>query len=206
MVETTQEVSLTKESEKELVTKLDNFGSVEEMSKYAATLIESKLVPKSLSTPEKVITVILQGKELGFDPVTSLNNIHNIQGRATLSVHAIAALLKKAGISYKLIKDAETVGEGDDLDIVTTIRFYERFGNQIIENDISYSIKEAKKAGLMIKDNWKRMPKIMLRSRALAIGARFVAPHALLGVYETAEWADVQNVKYTVNEEGTVSI
>lgn len=200
-MENSQKLQLTNES---TITKIEGFGSIEEMKKYADTLIKSNLVPKSLNTPEKVITVVLQGKELGFDPITSLSNIHNIQGKPTLSVHAIAALLKKAGITYKLMKDAERVGEGEDLDVVTTIRFYERFGNEIITNDISYSYKEAKKAGLLLKDNWQRMLKIMLRTRCLAIGARFVAPHALLGLYETAEWADVKNMSYTVDEEGEV--
>jgi len=45
----------------------------------------------------------------------------------------------------------------------------------------------------------------MLRSRALSIGARFVAPHAMLGMYETSEWADVVNIdSIEIDEDGEI--
>lgn len=199
------------------LTKLSEFSSAEEMLKYAELLISSKLVPTSFKSPEQLVAVILQGKELGFGPVTAINNIHNIQGRATLSVHAIAALLKNAGISYKLIEDGVFVRKDGTVDKTkvadveyadkrTTIRFYEKpkSMNIIIENDISFSLSEAKSQGLLEKDNWKRMQLIMLRARCLAIGARFVAPNALLGMYETTEWADVSGITLELDEDGNI--
>lgn len=201
------------------LTKFDNFQHVEEMLQLARVLIRSKLVPANLTQPDQIVAVILQGKELGFDALTSLNNIHNIQGRATLGVHAIAALLKKKGIAYELIEDAvyvrndgetdrvkQTLPEGVKyLDRRTTIRFYEKFSkDRTIINDISFTLREAKEQGLLDKSNWKKMEVIMLRARTLAIGARFVAPDALLGMYETTEWADVKNVHTVINEEGVV--
>ena len=48
------------------------------------------------------------------------------------------------------------------------------------------------------------MQLIMLRARTLAIGARFVAPNALLGMYETSEAADFSNVDVLLDEEGSV--
>lgn len=41
---------------------------------------------------------------------------------------------------------------------------------------------------------------IMLWNRCYAIGARRVAPDALLGMYETSEWADAQNTYYKIDE------
>lgn len=209
------EIKKIKANENVELTKFDGFQTVEEMLNLATLLIKTKLIPTTLKQPEQVVAVILQGKELGFDAVTSLNNIHNIQGRATLSVHAIAALLKKAGYTYKLIEDGVFVKEDGTFDRSkvegtaykdrrTTIRFYENFNGTIIENDISFTLKEAKDQELLGKSNWKKMQLIMLRSRTLAIGARFVAPHALLGMYEAAEWADVKNVDMLLDDEGAV--
>lgn len=211
------EIKKIEENKSTELTKFDKFQNVEEMLNLAKILIKSKLVPTNLKQPEQIVAVVLQGKELGFDAITSINNIHNIQGRATLGVHAIAALLKNSGITYKLIEDGVFVKEDGTTDKTkipetnykdrrTTIKFYENFHGKIIENDISFSVKEAQEQGLLKKDNWKRMQLIMLRARTLAIGARFVAPNALLGMYETSEAADFSNSNTDVllNEEGEV--
>ena len=211
------EIKNIEENKSTELTKFDKFQNVEEMLNLAKILIKSKLVPTNLKQPEQIVAVVLQGKELGFDAITSINNIHNIQGRATLGVHAIAALLKNSGITYKLIEDGVFVKEDGTTDKTkipetnykdrrTTIKFYENFHGKIIENDISFSVKEAQEQGLLKKDNWKRMQLIMLRARTLAIGARFVAPNALLGMYETSEAADFSNSNTDVllNEEGEV--
>ena len=210
----TEEVALSEEQE-QTITKFQNFNSIEEQLQYAAVLIKSGLVPDELKKPEQVVTVINQGKELGFGPLTSLNNVHNIKGKATLSVHAITGLIKQAGVTYKLIEDAvwiTEIGEAHKvklpetkyIDRRTTIRFYEFFGDKIIENDISFTLSEAKSQELLGKKNWKKMPIIMLRTRTLTIGGRFVAPQALLGMYETSEAADFSNEDVLLDKEGNV--
>ena len=206
------------------VAKFDDFKNVNEMMDFAAVMIKSKLVPVSLKQPEQVVAIVTQGKELGFGPATALNNLHNVEGRVTLSVHAISALVRSKGIKYKLIEDAFYVradGTADPVKIMemdettkqmvpkykytdmrTTIRFYEPFGNSLLENDFSFYWSEAASQGLTDKSNWKKMPKIMLRTRCLALGARFAAPEALMGHYETTEWADVKGIDVDVTDDG----
>jgi len=191
--------------------KLASFATAQEAISFAEVLIASKLVPQSLKTPESVVAVILQGKELGFGPVTSLNNINNIQGKPTLSIHAIAAKISQAGIAYKLVQDFEEIvkqidGEDKIVDRITTFEFYKKWNGETITNRVSYRWSEATKAGYTTKDNWQKMPRIMLRTRALTIGARIVAPEAILGLYETSEMADVKGVNYETTEEGVVTI
>jgi hypothetical protein len=201
------------QTEQVAIAKLDNFSTVNEMHGLAQTLIDGKMIPTSLNTPEKVISVIQLGRELGLGAVSSLNNIHNIQGRTTLSVHAISALLYKAGVAYKILKDFEQFDkpkiEADGSistvkDIETIIRFYRKWNGETIENDIRFTWSEAQLAGLTTKDNWKKMPKIMMRSRCLTIGARFCGPDFMVGMYEASEWADVKNVPITLDEEGEI--
>lgn len=212
-----QEPEKKKKEEKEVskegkLAVLDNFSSVGQIMDYAEVLLKSKLLPEALNTKEKVVVAIQQGRELGLGAITALNNIHVIKGKPTLSVHAIGALLKKAGIKYKLLKDFEDHIVYDPKDPskilvktkITTIRFYEKFGDQVIENDFSYTWKEAELMGLTIKPTWVKMPKLMIRTRCLSMGARFIAPDAMLGMYETTEWADVENVDLNLDEEGNV--
>jgi hypothetical protein len=191
--------------------KLSGFRTAEEAIDFAKLLIESKMVPQSFKTPESLVAVILQGRELGFGPVTAINNINNIQGKPTLNVHAIAAKIIQSGIAYQLVQDYEPIkamkdGEERVVDYVTTFRFFKLWNGQTITNDVSYRWSEAVKAGYTTKDNWVKMPRIMMRTRALSIGARLVAPEAILGLYETSEWADVKGVAYEITEEGDAQI
>lgn len=192
--------------------KLSGFNTVGDALSFAKLLIDSKLIPSTLKTPDAVVAVILQGRELGFGPITSVNNINNIQGKPTLGVHAIAAKLAQAGLTYQLIKDYEpetkTDAEGKEtiVDRVTTFRFFRMWNGRVIENDVSYRWSEATKAGYTTKDNWLKMPRIMMRTRALTVGARLVAPEAILGLYETSELADAKDVNYSVTEEGEVTV
>lgn len=194
------------------ITKFDDFSSVEQMMEFAGTLIKGKLLPTAYKNPEQVVTAITQGKELGFKALTAINNIHIIENRATLSVHAITALLKRAGVRYEIVKDFEPViktnkdGVKKKVDIETSIRFIEKWGDRYIENVVSFSWKEAEAQGLTEKSNWIKMGKIMLRNRCLAIGARLAAPDALMGLYETSEAAEFSNVNHTVNDNGDVEV
>lgn len=193
--------------------KLDNFQSVEDMLGLAQTLIDSKLVPATLKTPAQVVAVIQQGRELGFGPVTSVNNINNIQGKPTLGIHAITAKVLEKGIKYQTIKDCVQIknAEGKVVDLETTIKFYVPLvkpinGQDYLEEVVSFTWSMAVEMGLASKDNWKKMKKIMMWSRCFTIGARRVADDAILGMYETSEWADVVNQDYNVDEEGKVTL
>ena len=210
------------------VAKFDNFNNIQEMMSFADVMIKSRLVPASLKQPEQVVAILTQGKELGFGAATSLNNLHNVEGRVTLSVHAIAALIRRQGIKYKLIEDNYFVRQDGTADKVrvmkddadgkqvpvhkyvdsrTTIRFYESLGNgQILEQDFSFTWSEAASQGLIEKSNWKKMPKTMMRTRCLAMGARFVAPEAIMGIYETTEVADFSNVDLNITDDGGYAV
>lgn len=196
------------------IAKLDSFSTVEDMLGLAQTLIDSRLVPSSLDTPEKVVTVIQQGRELGFGAVTSVNNIHNIQGRPALSVHAINAKLAQKGILLKTICDCEKVLDeaGDKVvDLKTTIRFFTPLkvpinGEYYLTEDVTFTWKDAVAMQLSTKSNWVKMRSVMMWSRCLSIGARRVAPDAILGLYEVAETAEFMNVNHSVTEDGEVTI
>jgi hypothetical protein len=194
------------------IAKLDNFTNMGDVLGYAETLLQSKLLPTSIKTPEAVAAIILSGKELGLGAMAALNNIVVIQQRPTLGVHAIGALLRKAGADSQTLEDFVPVMglEGDTKDKVvdyrTTIRFFRRSNGRELQEDVSFTWKEATKMELTAKPTWTKMPKIMLWSRCFAIGARRIAPDALLGIYETAEAADFSGQNYRVDEEGKVTV
>ena len=63
----------------------------------------------------------------------------------------------------------------------------------------SYTIEEAKQAGLLGKDSWKNYPAAMLRARAVSIVARAVFPDSIMGCSYIHEELGAE-----VNEEGEI--
>lgn len=104
---------------KEIVTKISDlvtFRDLGELREYAEEIAATKFTP--LSNGADVMVAILTGQELGFAPMFSANNIYPINSRGTLGVHAINALLSKAGVIVKVLRDYEPcvqfVMKGDD--------------------------------------------------------------------------------------------
>lgn len=57
-----------------------------------------------------------------------------------------------------------------------------------------YSMVEAQQAGLFEKDTYKKYPRILIGHRAFTLGARDIAPDAIMGCQETTEIKIINNV------------
>lgn len=157
-------------STKEAMTKLDGFSSIEEMTKWAVTILDSGLLPHSITEPEQIITIVQHGKELGLTPHIALNNIHVVSGRPTISSPMLGSLLKNRNVEwvwdedFAIVKDAngedETTGSGAT-NRRTTIHFYwkSRITGRVMDTTFSVTWAQFVLSGLTTKDNWVRMPK-----------------------------------------------
>lgn len=195
------------ESKEQALTKFDNFKNVQEQLEYAQLLIDSGFV--KFKKPEQVIMVGNLGRALGISFEIASQSIESIQGKLTLSTNLMASLAASAGVGWEIVQDGEIIGEGKDKDMVTTIIFYRKNEklNKVLTNKFSYTWSDATQAGYTSKDNWKRMPKNMLRVRCLAQGLRFVAPDVLTGLfYEQSELLDAKNIDFSIDDEGNVTV
>ena len=203
-----EDSKLVKTNEQEITRELpvtikDN-PLINEYMELASIIVKSGLTPHK--KPEDAAVAMLTGKELGFKSMVSLNNIHSINGRAGLGVHLIVAMLLKNGIRVEILKDfvpAESTtpnssANGNDLLWrYTEVKFTRWFKNpdgtfDRIVTIMKYTMKEAQLAGLLEKDNWQKMPKIMLRTRCITLGARIAAPDVIMGMYEYSEIAEIE--------------
>lgn len=98
-VQKSNESSLT--TDKKDINDLVRFSSLEQLTEWAKQIAGSKFTP--LDKAEDVMCAVLTGKELGISPMASLNNIYPINGRGTLGIHLINALLVKAGIIIEVL-------------------------------------------------------------------------------------------------------
>lgn len=190
------------------------------LSKYAdkievQDLLESGAIPGTIDTPEKLMTVLKTGDELGMAPMQTLNNINLIKGKTVLSAAALGAMVKDAGIEFIWTKDFVT----EDKKQITEIEF--EWISKVTGNPktarFSVSWQEMERAGFTTKDNWQRMPKNMLRARCMAYGVRALFPEVLLrkggGLYTEAEIVDAPSKthgheKYdtATDEQGNITV
>jgi hypothetical protein len=149
----------------------------EAMRQQAKALVMSGFLPKAVNTPEKAIAIMQTGKELGIGPMQALRTIHIIEGKPAMAAELIA------GLVLSRIKGAilEPTKSTDTECIVVA----QRPGGK--PREFKFTIEDAKRAGLVGKQNWKGYPRAMLRSRAITEAARAMFPDATMGMYDPDE-------------------
>ena len=157
-------------------------SSIDEALSVSKLLVSSRLLPRSIATPEAAFAVIVTGRELGLSAMQSLRAIHIVEGKPTLSADLMVALVKRseACLFFRLVESTaeralyETHRRGDPS-----------------PTKLGFTIEEAKAAGVTAKDNWRKYPGAMLRARCAAALARAVYPDLVLGVYDPDELATI---------------
>lgn len=133
------------------------------------------------------ITKILAGRELGIGPVASLTGIYIVKGRVTLSANLMAAQLKRSGKYTYHIRRMDDTG--------CEIEYFE--GQQSIGVS-SFTEADAKAAGLLGGENWKKFPRNMYFARAMSNGAKWYCPDVFSGpVYTPDELSSDTVASYT---------
>lgn len=145
-------------------------------------LVASRLLPRSITTPEAAFAVIATGRELGLSAMQALRSIHIVEGKPTLSADLMVALVKRSDpcLFFRLIEST-----GARASYETHRR------GEPSPTRMSYTLEEARAAGALSKDNWRKFPASMLRARCASMLARAVYPDVVLGVYDPDEIAEV---------------
>ena len=125
-----------------------------------------------IKTASQAVTKIMAGQACGFDPFTSMSNIHIIQGRLEMGAHLHANAVKRSPrYDYEVVKHTDEVCE---------IAFFElskRTGKWRQVGVSSFSQADAQRAGLTgEKKLYGKYPKNMLFARAMTNGVEFYCP------------------------------
>lgn len=174
---------------------LRNVATMLAMSNYFDAKGNSELAISQIATK------ILAGQELGYGPFASVNGIHVIQGKPSISGNLMAAAIKSSGRYDYRVRQME--------DTAVTIEFFERVGDKRESLGVSTFTKEdAQKAGTQ---NMQKYPRNMLFNRAISNGVRWYCPDVFNGntVYVPEELGatvngdgDIIETTYTVTEPG----
>jgi len=208
---------------KDMANSIDMANNLHEKRMYAVQMISSGLLPNTLATPDQlededyrekaigaVIAVVEYGRELKITPWVALHGMHVVQGKVVMGVHMYMGLALKNDILVDVVQDYVRIykGEGSSktlIDVHTTVeitRKYASFDGLVKSFKFTKRWSEIKKAGLDTRDNYKRMPALMLRTRCITEALRLYAADVFMGTYEMSEMLDVTDTAYTVSEDG----
>jgi hypothetical protein len=143
----------------------------------AKAVAPTEFVPSALrGNPAAITAAILYGDEVGLGPMQALAKIAVIDGRPTLSAEAQRALILAAGHDLWIEESTNTrcVIGGRRRDSDASSR-------------VTWTLDDAKRAGLAGRRNWRSYPRQMLLARASAELARAVFADAIGGLAATEE-------------------
>jgi hypothetical protein len=135
------------------------------------------------------VVKIVAGRELGIPATAAMRGVHVFDGQTTLHAHTIGALIKRARPRYDY-KVRESTDEA------CSIEFYEEGEPAGV---VTWTRKDAERAQLLGKQNWKNYPRQMLYARAMTEGARMYCAEVFNGPIYTPEEMGAE-----VNEAGEV--
>lgn len=146
--------------------------TLEAQMAYASEIAKSGLIPETFrKRPENILVAIEWGRELGLTPIASLNEIYVVHGTPSLSAKSMLMLARRAGHRVRVAGDTQEA----TCEIV-------RADDPEYPHKVTYTLAEAKQAGLMKNAAWQNNPTTMLRWRAIANCVRLACPEVLGGI------------------------
>ena len=128
-------------------------------------------IPKSYRGNDAAILLAMDwAAKRGLDLVTTLQTVSFVNGKPVIDATMQRALARQAG--YRVVIESATTTE-------STASVFE--GGELL-GQASFTIAEAKAAGLLTKDSWKNYPSDMLVARATTRAVRRFAPDVMIGL------------------------
>lgn len=165
--------------------------NMKELRQWGSLAVSGKVVPYG-TTVEQAMAIVQVGREYGIQPFNALRNFFFVNGKIGTSADFLAAQARKHGIKIEVIESTDTI---------CTMRFTRPDEKPV---DVSWTIEDAKKAGLLYpkqcdkpdckcrsnptyhKSNWEKFPRQMLRARVKSDGSR-LTDDATVGLYTQDE-------------------
>ena len=149
-----------------------------EMERLAASIAKSGLF--GIKTPDQAVALMMIAQAEGQHPALAARDYDVIQGRPAKKAEAMLRDFLQAGgkVEWHTLSD----------EMADATFIHPQGGSARINWDMA----RANKAGLTGKDNYKKFPRQMLRSRTVSEGVRTVWPLATSGMHVPEELRDIQ--------------
>lgn len=151
--------------------------SFDAMVAMGETLVRTGFLPAHLRTGAQVAAVVLTGRELGMEPMRAVRSLALVKGKVIESADSQLARFKADGgrAQFKALSEQEAV-------------LWMRHPNGD-EHTETFTMADARNAGLAGSETYKKFPKAMLRSRAITAGLKSLGWEGGVGAYDPEELA-----------------
>lgn len=136
-----------------------------------------------VGTAEAAAVIICAGLELGLTPIQALQGMHLMEGRVTLAADTIVALVVRRTDVCEYWRCIEATASSHTIET-------KRRGDEFRPVRRTWTLEDAKRAGLVGRAIWQRYPADMLRHRCSTALAREVYPDLVAGMAYTREEID----------------
>jgi hypothetical protein len=151
---------------------------------FAEMAAVSGMVPKAYENkPGAIMVAVQMGSELGLSPMQSINSIAVINGRPGVWGDGLIGICRQSPMCQDIVETMSGEGEARTAKCVATRR-------GATPCTATFSVADAKKAGLWGKDIWAKYPDRMLQNRARGFALRDAFPDLLRGLKTVEELRD----------------
>lgn len=149
---------------------------INELERMATVMAASSMFGKN---KDQIVSLMLVAQAEGIHPARAVQEYDIIQGKPAIKPQAALARFIHGGgqVEWIVRTDAEA-----------TAKFHHP--SQINPITVTWTMERAKRQGLAGKDNWQKMPGIMLQWRTIAEGVRICDPSCLNRMYIVDEVQD----------------
>jgi hypothetical protein len=154
--------------------------SVRDLEVMASKVAKSRLFNMDEA---QAFTLMLLCQSRGIAPIEAVMRFDIIQGRPAMKSDAMLAEFQRLGGTVEWLSD------NDNPDYQEALFSHPKLCPK--PKRVKFSMKDATRAGVVGKDNWKKYPASMLRARVVSNALRMVSPGIVSGIYTPEECSDM---------------
>jgi hypothetical protein len=153
----------------------------QEVAAMAKATCAAGIARKYENDPSRVAAVMMSGMELGLKPLAALRLFWmSPEGQPSLSARGMLAVVQSSGLLEHWADAIEGDGDAREACVIVKRRGLPRIVRR-------FSMADAKKAGLLSKQNWSKYADRMLWNRAVSFALSDQFSDLLGGLYEPSE-------------------
>lgn len=181
-------------------------SKIQQLQDHAKIIAKSGLVPDHFSrNAQAIYTALDMARALKEEPVTFMQNVYFVGGRAGMYAQYMLSRLRRSGAIRGTVR-YHVEGKGDSL-AVTCSAVDAETGEEIFGPTVSMAMANAEGWSKNLK--YRSMPEVMLRKRAVTFLVREHYPDVLMGFSTVEELEDMAHssraVRATVVEDDAVA-
>lgn len=146
-----------------------------ELAANGEQAVKTGMLPDHIKTGWQFAVIAATGHELGMQPMRAIRSLAMVKGKVVESADSQLARFKAAGgrSQFEVLDEAKAV-----------LHLVHPNGDKHTE---TFTLEDAKRAGLASNSNYSKFPKAMLRSRAITAGLKSIGWEGAVGAYDPDE-------------------